>query len=322
MLLHFVKGSLHLQIPNTAKPTLGTFLHHFPSHETGPLHFRFRMEDSAHEYVWLDVTSRDEVLPFYKESIMAKVLRTAEAPSLKRKAVLRRKNMEHMAATIVNGGAASFSKSTEPAAGASSRLPEKRPQSQPTSTANTSGGSKNQYERNVYPSEADATPVPPAKTSGKAAPPTKPKPAPASKPAAKPAATPAAPPSAPSPTAASPDILDFDESTADSSSSKHSTAAQGKATPVSAAPVSDMMDFEEGPAPQQSQHAQQSGSQKHSNSDLDSMIDLDGAPQMSRAELKATREDKINEQVQKVLDEKLEVKSMSEQPNRLHTYHL
>lgn len=255
------------------------------------------MEDPSHEYVWLDVTSRDEVLPFYKDSIMAKVLRTAEAPTLRRKAVLRRKNMEHLAATIVNGGAAAFSKSAEPAAAPAApvRKAERKPESQPAG-ASSNGGSKNQYDRNVYASDGDAAPTPPANSSAKQAQ-APPKPAPAAKPAASPAPAPA-----PAPAAASPDILDF-EPTSPSSSSQ---SAPAKA-PISA-PVSDMMDFDEGPAPQQ---VTTPGSRNVPSSEMSFEIDIDSAPQVSRAELQASRKDKINEQVQKSLDEKQEVRFIS-----------
>jgi len=94
-------------IPNTSKPTFGTFLQHFPKHEQQQqqLHFRFRVEDSTHDYVWLDITSKTEVLPFYRDSIMAKVLRVNELSTLKRKNLLRRKNMENIANSFVRSSA-------------------------------------------------------------------------------------------------------------------------------------------------------------------------------------------------------------------------
>jgi hypothetical protein len=241
------------------------FLNHFPAHEKGLLHFRFRMEDPNCEFVWLDISNKDEVLPFYQDSIMAKVLRAADAPTLKRKTVLRRKNMENFASTISNGGAAIFSK---PAVNDAPPVPPKKPESRPSSTGSTA---KQPERREVYTDEAPAAAPASAPTPKQAAP----------SPAAKPAPAPAA----------QADILDFE-------SSPRAPA------PVSA-PVSDMLDFDDAPAPASA--AAPSTPANISSANLEAMMDLDGTPTLSRAELKAGREDKINDQVQKAVEEKREV---------------
>lgn len=251
------------------------------------------MEDATSEYVWLDISSPEEVLPFYQDSIMAKVLRTNEAITLKRKTVLRRKNMENYSIGAVNGGAAVFSRPAESA----NAPPPRKPETRPVST-------KQPPAREVYTDEPVAASAPPApKPAPKPA--TAPKPTPAPKPtAAAPAAPASAPPSVPvvAPPAATAapvrDMLDddFQPSTSAKASPKPSPS------PVTA-PVEDMLGFDDGPVPPRSAGA----SQKSSNIDLESLAGLDGGPSLSRAELKANKDDKINNQVQKALEEKQEV---------------
>lgn len=272
------------QIPNNAKPTFGHFLSYFPAHERSGLHFRFRMEDPTSEYVWLDISSPDEVLPFYQDSIMAKVLRTNEAITLKRKTVLRRKNMENHSASIVNGGAAVFSRAPESSA-APAPAPRK-PETRPVSAKPT-------VDRTVY---SDETPSAPPAPAPKQAP--RPASAPGPKPTPAPKPTAAAPAPTPAPVAAPvKDMLgdDFEASVSSKASAKPAS---------SSAPTEDILDFGDGPAPA----AAKPTSQKSSNADLASMMDLDGAPTLSRAELKANKDDKINSQVQKALEEKQEVR--------------
>lgn len=251
------------------------------------------MEDSSSEYVWLDISSPEEVLPFYQDSIMAKVLRTNEAITLKRKTLLRRKNMENFSSSIVNGGAAVFSRPVESTATAAApRKTEVRPVSV-----------KPSVDRSVYSDEHPAAGAPPApKQAPRPVSAPGPKPTPAPKPV---------PVAAPAPAAPVKDMLsdDFEAST--------STKAAAKSSAPSSAPVDDILDFDEGPAPAPS--AAKSTSQKSSNANLESMMDLDGAPSLSRAELKANRDDKINTQVQKALDEKQEVCTVPHLSPQYHT---
>jgi hypothetical protein len=251
------------------------------------------MEDPSCDFVWLDITNKDEVLPFYQDSIMAKVLRAADAPTLKRKTVLRRKNMENFASSISNGGAAIFSKQS------ANDAPPVPPKKQDSSRLSSTASAAKQQDRTAYTDDA-----PPSASAPTPAPRQAPTPAPRQAPAPSPIAKPA-----PSPAAAQADILDFEPSTstsapAASSAKSASSAASPKPTPVSA-PVSDMLDFDDGPAavaaPAPSTPA------NISSANLEAMMDLDSAPTLSRAELKAGREDKINDQVQKAVDEKREV---------------
>lgn len=250
------------------------------------------MEDATSDYVWLDISSPDEILPFYQDSIMAKVLRTDEAITLKRKTVLRRKNMENLSGSIVTGGAAVFSK-PEPSPTAPAPLP-RRQESRPVSSSSPK----------PYTDETASTkppPVPVKQAPAKQAPP---KPALAPKPA--PAAKSVPPPvSAPEPALAPTPVKDMlgDDFEASAPSPNTSTKAGAKSAP-SSAPVEDMLDFGDGPAPTVA--ASKNTSQKSSNADLASMMDLDGTPTMSRAELKANKDEKINNQVQKALEEKME----------------
>lgn len=251
------------------------------------------MEDATSEYVWLDISSPDEVLPFYQDSIMAKVLRTNEAITLKRKTILRRKNMENYSIGNVNGGAAVFSRPVDSAS--TSAPPARRPETRPVST-------KQPPAREVYTDEPATTSAPAApKPAPKPA--TAPKPTPAPKPVPAASATPASAPP-PVPAAAPPaapvrDMLDDDF--------QPSTSAKASAKPAAspvAAPVEDMLGFDDAPVQPRSAGA----SQKSSNVDLASLAGLDGGPSLSRAELKANKDDKINNQVQKALEEKQEVK--------------
>lgn len=261
-------STFHSQIPNTSKPTFGAFLAHFPAHEKGLLHFRFRMEDPTSDYVWLDVTSKDEVLPFYQDFIMAKILRAADVPTLRRKSVLRRKNMEAISASIVTGGAAMFAKHSNETPAAPPKKPER-------TAAPPNVPPKPQQDRTVYTDEAPQSSPRPA-----AAPSPSPRPAPAS---------------------ASPDILDFEPTNPMTSSSAKAASAAAAPKPAAAAPVDDILDFDSGPA------AAAPASAKVSSANLAAMMDLDPTPTLNRAELKANREAEIDDRVQKAVDEKLEV---------------
>jgi len=272
-------------IPNNSKPTFGAFLANFPAHEKGTLHFRFRMEDPNCGYVWLDITAKDEVLPIYQDSIMAKVLRADQAPTLKRRSMLRRKNMETFGSSIVNGGAAVFSRPAHevqpPAA-----VPKKA--ERPTSSGSAGTNSPAKFQ----PTTSSAA------TSAKQAP------APASVP--KPKSSTAVASSATSP----PDILDFEASGGNSAKSAGGAPTASAATPVS--PPADILDFGDS-VDTSSDSARLNASAKVSSSNLEAMMDLDGAPTLSRAELKASRESKINDQVQKAVAEKLEQDRKAEQ---------
>ena len=257
---------------------MGTFLKHFPTHEKGQLHFRFRVEDSSCEYVWLDITNNDEILPFYQESIMAKVLRTDEALTLKRKSVLRRKNMEALSSNIVNGGAATFSRGAD--------VPPAAPK-RPERPSSTSSVSKNAYEREVY-SDEPPTSASSSSTSAKQ--------------------TPASVPKPPKPDSQK-NTQNFDTDQPSQSSAKHVSAASSAKIPAPSVPVSDILDFDDGPAPSPTPSAASAGmgSAKVSNANLDAMMDLDSTPTPNRAELKASKAEKINDQVKKALEEKQEV---------------
>jgi hypothetical protein len=217
-------------------------------------------------------------LPFYQDSIVAKVLRVADAPTLKRKSMLRRKNVEQLAASSVSSGAAMFGQydTQDKTDNRDSRPPRAAPRPQP-----------------VYSDEpAPANSAPVASTSAR-------RPAPAA-PSPKPTAISS---SAPAPAR---DILDFESSTpgGGSSSNKSTGAVPASATP---ADVDDILDFGSGPSTSSATPAAAQPKGNISDANLAAMMDLDGAPTLSRSELKATKEAKINEQVQKAAEEKQEV---------------
>lgn len=89
-------------IPKTAQPTLELFLSYFPIRDLEDMHFRFRRQDAEYGYVWADVSSPAEPLPFFEGCIMAKVLRVSEAATMHRQVLLKRKKKE----TLANQGAA------------------------------------------------------------------------------------------------------------------------------------------------------------------------------------------------------------------------
>lgn len=49
--------------------------HRFPL--PGVYHFRFKLEDKPSSYVWVDVNTDESKLPFFKDKVIAKVLRIA-----------------------------------------------------------------------------------------------------------------------------------------------------------------------------------------------------------------------------------------------------
>ena len=72
----------------------GLFLQYFPSSANihgGKLHFRFRVDDARLGYVWRDVRSPQEILPLYRDQIVAKVLCLDPKVTFSRTARLRRK---------------------------------------------------------------------------------------------------------------------------------------------------------------------------------------------------------------------------------------
>jgi len=74
--------------------TFDHFLRSFPPNRTDPLaklHFRFCARDKTYEYIWVDVTSKDMVLPLYKGVVCAKVLRMDSIQVCKRYSRLRMK---------------------------------------------------------------------------------------------------------------------------------------------------------------------------------------------------------------------------------------
>lgn len=253
------------------------------------------MEDPTSEYVWLDISSPDEPLPFYQDSIMAKVLRTNEAITLKRKTLLRRKNVESLAGNLVNGGAAVFSRAPD-APAAVSAAPTRKSEARPIS-----GNPKPYSDEPSFSNPPSVS----AKQATAQKPVVAPKPTPAPKPAAPavaPAPVPAAVPAAPTPPVK--DMLSDDFESSVSVSSK----AAAKPVPVTVATEEDILDFGEGPASSSAPSKSLPGSQKVSSSNLNSFQDMDGAPTLSRAELKANKDDQINSQVQKALEEKQEVR--------------
>jgi hypothetical protein len=291
-------------VPNTTKPTFGAFLNAFPLPDKEQFRFRFRKEDASSEYVWVDMNQKDELLPFYQDIIMAKILRVTDAATLRRKSVLRRKNMEHIASAAFSAGPGVFAKQSAP-------LPKSQP-----GTANTAPSPRAAPYSDSAPNNSGAAPAKPASApqattnTAPKAPPAPPKPA--AKPAAKPvsAATPPTPPS-PSPAAAAAaaeSLMDF----VGTSSAK---------TPTTTEAVPDMMNFGSSSSSAAPSAAPSASSQpkkvtpKSSSGDFaatpssSSMLDLDESTgELNRAELRANKEDKINSQVQKALEEKLEVR--------------
>jgi len=72
--------------------TYDHFVKNFPLYRTDPrakLHFRFCARDKTYEYIWVDVTSKDMVLPLYNGVICAKVLRMDSIQVCKRYSRLR-----------------------------------------------------------------------------------------------------------------------------------------------------------------------------------------------------------------------------------------
>lgn len=66
------------------------------------MHFRFRTQDAEYGYVWADVSSPADPLPFFEGCIMTKVMRVSEAATMHRQVLLKRKKKE----TLANQGAA------------------------------------------------------------------------------------------------------------------------------------------------------------------------------------------------------------------------
>lgn len=82
------------QIPlsATSKITFGLFLDFFQAHcPRNHLHFRFKMEDKYHGYVWLDVKFPSDNIPVIMGRITVKILSLDDAMASKRKSRLRLK---------------------------------------------------------------------------------------------------------------------------------------------------------------------------------------------------------------------------------------
>lgn len=103
--LYFFQGQLgeSEEVPNAflipgspSDITFGSFIHHFPI-KTNDLHFRFRTNDSEFGFVWIDISSHDEKLPFDEDQfIMAKVLKIDNKSTTKRTRMLKLKNKEKL----------------------------------------------------------------------------------------------------------------------------------------------------------------------------------------------------------------------------------
>lgn len=71
--------------------TFDIFCKYFPFYNKGNYHYRVQAEDLSCEYIWIDIISSDQVIPYYKNNIIFKILKLDEVHSLKRKSLLRRK---------------------------------------------------------------------------------------------------------------------------------------------------------------------------------------------------------------------------------------
>ncbi len=112
-----------LQVPTitTSSIKFKQFLEIIQSHKgilgDSQCHYRFRMDDPKHGYVWLDITNGDEIVPSYSfnntnSNIMVKILKLDQLSSIKRKSRLRlKKNLDHGNSTKYVAAASSKGKS-------------------------------------------------------------------------------------------------------------------------------------------------------------------------------------------------------------------
>jgi hypothetical protein len=102
-----VKFKQFLEIIQSQKGILGAGQHHY----------RFRMDDAKHGYVWLDITNGEETIPAYSfnnsnNNIMVKILKLDQESSMKRKSRLRLKqNLDNGNSTKYVASAGSKNKS-------------------------------------------------------------------------------------------------------------------------------------------------------------------------------------------------------------------
>jgi len=102
-----VKFKQFLEIIQSQKGILGAGQHHY----------RFRMDDTKHGYVWLDITNGEETIPAYSfnnsnNNIMVKILKLDQESSMKRKSRLRLKqNLDNGNSTKYVASAGSKNKS-------------------------------------------------------------------------------------------------------------------------------------------------------------------------------------------------------------------
>lgn len=275
------------QIPRSdqTKITFGKVLEHFPTkYDRSFLHFRFKKEDSAFGYVWLDARASTDVLPLYKGSIVAKVLKLDDLNSSKRAIRLRRKQ--------ASGDSASAATKT-----LSSRF-------------GAAGKHSTHYEEDDEPEHEEPARVPYSDHPG----PSAPVPAPASSPT--PAASTqrtsgktssvtsptqaSAPTVAPAPVA--PAVVSAPVNLLDDFASSDTPAP----APSLQHPDDNMLDF--GTADTKSPAGKKTPSSSSSSSSKETGIETPtGTGGLTREELKARRQEAIDDKVKEALEFKMEV---------------
>ena len=83
-------------------------------HAPNSLHFRFKMEDKVHGYVWRDIRSPTETIPVCMGVITAKILKMDDLSTSKRKSRLRRKKNADDGAGAAKQSSHANGRSTEP----------------------------------------------------------------------------------------------------------------------------------------------------------------------------------------------------------------
>ena len=69
----------------------------------GQLYFRFQLEDSKHDYLWLDITSDDDTCPVYHNTIAVKVLNISNSATANAKSRLQlKKESDNINATFLD----------------------------------------------------------------------------------------------------------------------------------------------------------------------------------------------------------------------------
>lgn len=116
------------------------------------------MEDQEHDYLWLDVNSRTEVLPVHDHVIFAKILRLDSLQQAKRKIFLRRKVAEegHAGADPIPAPKAKTSSPTPAPTPVPSRAMDSASAKQPVPTAASAGGSVRSKPPSVPAPQAQA----------------------------------------------------------------------------------------------------------------------------------------------------------------------